>query len=181
LIATLKKRTKTRHTDADLNPILQEASEGSDRTAAIVWGSFIEEHLRRRMTHHMHHMSDSELDAFFGEGGAASDFSKKVQIYYAMGKLSSEYKSDLNLIREIRNAFAHCQTPLKFDDPSVYDVCKLLIAPLCWLSTHKNKILSKELFIMSCMFYLSGMREGPPRPEWGPNQGWWSGEPVPWL
>jgi hypothetical protein len=45
------------------------------------------------------------------------------------GYLGQRTQKDLNIIREIRNAFENTRRPLRFDLQVVQDVCALLYAP----------------------------------------------------
>lgn len=48
---------------------------------------------------------------------------------YALELFGSKTNHDLLLIRTIRNEFAHCQLPLRFDVPEVKGVCDHLLLP----------------------------------------------------
>lgn len=56
-------------------------------------------------------------------------FARKVQIAAATGLISVEVKSDLFVIGEIRNAFAHKRELIKFSDPPIAKLCDKLILP----------------------------------------------------
>src|SRR6266576_2325749 len=46
-----------------------------------------------------------------------------------LGKFGAKTKHDLDMIRLLRNHFAHCRKPLRFSTPVVSDVCKHLLLP----------------------------------------------------
>lgn len=62
------------------------------------------------------------------ERGPLRSFSTKIMLGYALGLFDAKMKHDVNVIRTIRNAFAHSKTMLHFDDALV--VRELLSAHL---------------------------------------------------
>jgi hypothetical protein len=63
--------------------------------------------------------------------GPIADFSAKIKLGYVMGIFGKETKADLDLIREIRNAFAHSLQPISFETKEVIDMCgRLAIQPM---------------------------------------------------
>jgi len=48
---------------------------------------------------------------------------------YAMDIFGSETKQNLDLIRTVRNAFAHAKIPIKFDTTLIEEACSRLVVP----------------------------------------------------
>jgi DNA-binding MltR family transcriptional regulator len=55
-----------------------------------------------------------------------STFSSRIKLTFYLGKISKECRSDLDVIRGIRNEFAHHATKVSFDDQSIADRCRNL-------------------------------------------------------
>lgn len=71
--------------------------------------------------------ADDQYEVFRSEAATLRDFYAKIQIAYASGIIGKSACSDLNLIRKIRNTFAHSHIDLSFDTPEIADACKFLL------------------------------------------------------
>jgi len=102
----------------------QIRSEKNDRGAAILAATNVEIALRyalvRRLT-----VKEDQHGLFFGSGSPLSTFDQKIRIAYALEIFGQKTKINLDLVREIRNAFAHAHIPITFETDQVKDVCKL--------------------------------------------------------
>lgn len=98
----------------------------SDRGAAVLAGSYVENHLglylRSRMVDH------SVAKQMFSSEGPLSTFSQRISLAQAFGFLSKEQCADLHLIKKIRNHFAHHPKEASFNDKPVSDWVENLIA-----------------------------------------------------
>jgi hypothetical protein len=65
----------------------------------------------------------------FDVKGPLGTFSDKIIMAYGMGIFGKKTRHDLDLIRHLRNGFAHCRLPLRFRTPEVKGVCDNLILP----------------------------------------------------
>jgi DNA-binding MltR family transcriptional regulator len=91
-----------------------------------------------------------------GESGPLRSFSTKITIGYAFGIYNDKIQNDLNIVRVIRNAFAHSKKLLEFDDPLV--IPELLSAHLLPAKFKKylrkkgpGNQLAKASFIVICL------------------------------
>lgn len=104
---------------ADIRSTFGALSQDTDRSVAIVAASVAENALERviraRMVVDRRELSDS----LFGHRGPVSDFNGKIQIAEAFGFIAPPIASDLQLIRKIRNAFAHAAADIAFVTPEV--------------------------------------------------------------
>lgn len=118
LIEQLTQREEARH-------------DGSDRAAAIFTGIEVDEATRRtllgwlRITKSKDH--DDE-DGLFGPMKPLASFSARIRLLYALRIVGEETRDDLNIIREIRNAFAHSGRELTFETKEVKTACACLRA-----------------------------------------------------
>jgi DNA-binding MltR family transcriptional regulator len=105
----------------------------SDRSLAIVAGSFLDEFLTILIRGFI--VEDKKLhEELFQTDRPFSTFSAKIKVAYALGLISSREKKELDVIRETRNKFAHTVGLVSFSDQSIKDKCG-------------NLTLSEELYI----------------------------------
>jgi hypothetical protein len=97
-----------------------------DRTAALVSASDLEGSIEQAISKRMRPLSTQEYnDLFFGDSPLAT-FSAKIKLGYALRIYGSETRTELDLIRDVRNAFAHSRRAISFSIPEVADICDLL-------------------------------------------------------
>jgi DNA-binding MltR family transcriptional regulator len=104
--------------------ILAELADAtvSDEAQVIVGGTILEIALRDAITRCFRHsISPKEkLKLFDSENrGLLAEFSAKIKIAYALGVGKEKTRDDLNLIREVRNYFAHTPRVVKLSDREV--------------------------------------------------------------
>ncbi len=63
---------------------------------------------------------------FDSDNAPFSEFDPKIRIAFALGLLGERARSDLSLIRTIRNAFGHSRMDLNFETPEIAEGCKHL-------------------------------------------------------
>jgi DNA-binding MltR family transcriptional regulator len=94
-----------------------ESDRGAVVLAASYLDSLLEELLRAAM------VEDSRFETVLGGFGPLSGFSARIEVAYAFGLLPADLRQDLDLIRRIRNDFAHQVTLASFTLPGVRDRC----------------------------------------------------------
>jgi hypothetical protein len=121
----LRKITRAEPQSMHLEALERELyASGSDRATALMFASFVEIHLERLLLSSMRSNLNSEdrRKVFQNEGPMAS-FSSKIVTAYALGLIGQKTRRDLDLIRLLRNEFAHSRTPFDFTTPEVGRVC----------------------------------------------------------
>ncbi len=104
---------------ADLRSTFGSLSQDTDRSVAIVAASVAENALERVIRARMLVSRRDLSDGLFGHRGPVSDFNGKIQIAEAFGFIAPPIAFDLQLIRKIRNAFAHAASNIGFSTPEV--------------------------------------------------------------
>ena len=103
---------------------------GSDRSFAVMLGSMMEESLKKRIQRDLRKdLNSQENKDIFGTSGVAGTFSTRATLAYSLGIIGKQTKSDLDLIRLIRNEFAHSRVPFDFNLPELAEVCRRLQSP----------------------------------------------------
>lgn len=114
--------------DSKLDDILKFNHEfrlESDRDCSLMAAAYLDEALKDMLASYM--VNDKRLikDLFNGQGPLAT-FSSRINIAFALGKLSKEAKSDLHIIRKIRNEFAQVSDSIDFENETIKKRCKAL-------------------------------------------------------
>jgi hypothetical protein len=76
----------------------------TDRAAAVLAAAFIDELLLRYLKKRL---SVPDLESLYGSDGAVGSFSRRIAVAQALGWLHVDTAHDLNVLRRIRNKFAH--------------------------------------------------------------------------
>ena len=105
----------------DYNKIVKIYENESDRGVALLAASFFEHVFGEKLKSFF--VTDKSVEPLFKGYGLLASFSGKIDVSYALGLLTSDMKSDLNLIRKIRNYFAHHPEYTNFADSPVKDFC----------------------------------------------------------
>lgn len=102
----------------DYASVFNELLDSSDRAVAVVGGALVDELLGRALKEFMR-QSDG-LDTLFKDRGPLSTFSSKIDLGYYLGCYGTEVHQDLNILRKLRNNFAH-DLDAKFANQSIAD------------------------------------------------------------
>jgi hypothetical protein len=114
-----KGKDQKRKLPEDLKPIMAELMKQSDRGAAIIAGSVLEEILEATIKARLRPLLPGQDRTLFGRMAPLSTFSAKIELGFVLGLYTEAAYKNLNMIREIRNEFAHEFDPLSFDHPEI--------------------------------------------------------------
>jgi DNA-binding MltR family transcriptional regulator len=93
----------------------------SDRAAAILGATYVEaiveDVLRACLLEHR------DVDAMFDRFGPFSSFATKTAMLFAIGEINETTRRDLDLIRKIRNEFAHTFAESDFEEAKIARWC----------------------------------------------------------
>jgi hypothetical protein len=90
--------------------IKETNAEKNDRGAAILLATNVENALQGALTRMFRTRSNTRK--LFGVNSPLGAFSNKFEVGYALGIFGDQTKSNLDIIRTVRNAFAHAKIPL---------------------------------------------------------------------
>ncbi|MBU6297254.1 MAG: hypothetical protein KGJ79_02935 [Alphaproteobacteria bacterium] len=107
----------------------QTAAEKNDRGAAIMLASNVQMTLKTALLAYL------DLDHFsnelFGHDSAPlATFENQIRMAHALGIIGDKTRTNLKLIKSVRNAFAHAIHPITFESPEIVDACARLESPL---------------------------------------------------
>jgi hypothetical protein len=125
-IRDLRALTRTEPDFSHLENLERELYvSGSDRATAVMLGSFLEVNLERLLSKQMRSdLNSKDRRQIFEYEGALGTLSSKIVVAYALKLIGPITKADLNLIRLLRNEFAHSRIPFNFTTPEVWTVCE---------------------------------------------------------
>ena len=114
----------------DLVAIERELNTAGSRTTAVVWASVVQEQVRRTIIHGMRSdLSNTIRGAIIDHDRPLGTFSAQNLAGYAFNMFGRKTFHDLEIIRELRNVFAHSRKALKFSTKEVSRVCATLQIP----------------------------------------------------
>lgn len=108
----------------DNHEVIEAYQKESDRSAAILASSFLEEVLGETIRSFL--VEDKSVDDLFKGYSPLSTLSSKIDFAYALGLITKEMKQDLDIVRKIRNHFAHNWKDASFNTSPVSDFCRNL-------------------------------------------------------
>jgi hypothetical protein len=103
-------------------------NEVGHRGAAILLATTVENALDVAIVKALQ-LKPSRQEEMFRSGGVFGDFSNKIIMGHALRIYGAETRLNLDIIRSIRNAFAHAKIPISFDTDEVSVMCSFLMLP----------------------------------------------------
>ena len=131
----LKKLADEIPSDSAIRLVLQHLEpdhiDFSDHAIAMIGASVVDKALEVSILTRMRPMDEEERKRLFryDHNGPIADFSARIKVAHALNIFGSKTRTDLNLIREIRNAFSHAVKFIRFDNPEVAEMCMALHIP----------------------------------------------------
>jgi DNA-binding MltR family transcriptional regulator len=102
---------------------------GSDRVCALIAGAAASELMKHIIAKSLKRIDEKlENELFYDPGAALGSFSSRIKLAYAMGLIDQERMESAQIIKKIRNVFAHTSNNLAFDTPEIADQCGKLNA-----------------------------------------------------
>lgn len=105
--------------------ILDDLRNESDRGAVLIAGAYIDDLLRAILAHAM--IDDEQLVKPL-LNGPLSAFATRLKLARAFGLIGPDMSHDIEVLREVRNHFAHARKSLDLNDPEVANTCNRFIA-----------------------------------------------------
>jgi hypothetical protein len=108
----------------DLPSMEKEFLGENDRACGILFATWVDIALRGSIESIFRPDLSSELlKRLFDFEGPMGSFGSRINVGYALSIFGKKTQHDLDLVRLIRNEFAHCRLPLAFEIKQVSDVC----------------------------------------------------------
>jgi DNA-binding MltR family transcriptional regulator len=118
----------------DLGNLIRDTHAGT----ALILSSLLENGFEMALRAAMTHVSNHAIKRLLTGYGPLSNFSAKIDIAYGMNLITGKQRSDANLIRNIRNKFAHATTKLDFNSADIVQIGRHLST----YDAEKNDVLA---------------------------------------
>lgn len=125
----------------------------SDRGCALIAVAWVDDALTAYLKSRLRD-EKRIVDSIFRPDGPLGSFSARIKAAYLLGIITATLYSDLEIMRGIRNDFAHVRRSVRFKDQSIKDRCKLLAgAQKLSKMARGNPIRSaRQRFLLSAFF-----------------------------
>jgi mannitol operon repressor len=110
-----------------LSEFLSEFQSETDRGAALVGAALIDDRLERLLRSHFLDCKESS-ELLDGANAPLGTFSARIKTAYCLGLITELECRECDIIRRVRNEFAHRLHGLTFEDQEVHDLCNDLQA-----------------------------------------------------
>lgn len=98
-------------------------------STAILGAVLVEHELEVSLRRRLSRKDDDTWGEMLAEGGPFSTFARKIKSGYAMRVYDDAFEANLNIIRTVRNTFAHSKRLIEFDHPLVAAELKKIAVP----------------------------------------------------
>lgn len=113
---------------SELEKINKSLRDETERGCVVIGAAFLDEKLEELLSK-VTAGSNKQKKSLFDATGPLGTFSGKTRIAYCFGLISDEAHHDLNVIRAIRNDFAHLSTSISLRDREMASKCASLQLP----------------------------------------------------
>jgi hypothetical protein len=164
-LKALKNYTKNKYRSEDgVETAVEDIYNESDRGAAILSATSVEDHLEWAIMQKMRPLWDDESSRndIFGASGTNGTFSAKILLAYALGIIDRDARRQIDLVREIRNGCAHARLPISFDDAALAGITDVVAADYLSMMVKGMAGARRHAFILTCVsineYIISGKR-----------------------
>ncbi len=123
---SLKKLANIRPNLADIMAELTIQHSHDDRTAALLAATKVEDGLLDIIKDRMRPMNSTDDNRLFGPSSPLGAHGTRAEVAYQFKIIGRNTRDDLEAIRLIRNAFAHCRKSIWFSTPEIAEGCRRL-------------------------------------------------------
>jgi hypothetical protein len=116
---SLNDLSKQSPSESELDAVWHEIDRQSHRASAVLGGAMVEDALRFALQAHFVFLSKTDTEKLFDYPAPLASFDAKIRVGHAIGLYGTIVRNDLNVIRRVRNGFAHAKKPISFDTPQV--------------------------------------------------------------
>jgi hypothetical protein len=138
-------KAKTRSHD-EIKSFVEEFKNQTDRGAAIVASAVLDDALTHAIQSRLVPLSNRQIESLFGRMRPLSSFSAKIELGAAIGLYDQNLRRTLNMIRDVRNEFAHQMGPITFADRGIAQLVRNARPPPLPKDTPTREIFNMGFF-----------------------------------
>ena len=116
---TIQRLIRERPSPDDFARLDREVQQVHSRSAAILLASEVELYLELAILTKLPNNDADIVKILVGRDGPLGGFFAKIHLAFAMGLITADQCHDLNIIRTVRNAFAHAPRPIEFSTEEI--------------------------------------------------------------
>ncbi len=159
----------------DVSGWMAEFQNETDRGAALLGAAFLDEQLKEVLRQFLV-PAPRAIEKLLGVDRPLGTFSSRILATYLLGLITREWYADIDLVRKIRNHFAHHLHGTTFADQKVAGWCSSLMAPnrldLEYRLTSRDRFVLTSIHMsiwlnMQAMSIGKDRREALPEPKYG--------------
>ncbi len=145
----MTKKPKDPITSSALRKATSAFTRQTDRGTALIAAAWLDDALEACLRAFFR--QDKEIaDKTLQPDGPLGSFSSRIKMAYLLGIITPSLFSDLEIIRGIRNDFAHLRQSVRFSDQSIKDRCNSLIGAKAFQTGTGETIRSpRQMFLIS--------------------------------
>lgn len=119
---SLRHITRQRLGKNDISGVSAELRAMDDRPAAIVAATLVEDALEDYiLKYRMAKLTKAEYEYLFQGNGPLTRFADKIRIAHTVKLIYRSSARQIQIIKDVRNVFAHARIPVYFDTPEIID------------------------------------------------------------
>ena len=138
----------------DVTQFRHTLSAESDRACALMAAAYIDNQLGQLLCAYFID-APTLVKPLLGAMGPLSTLSSRISLAYLLGLIGPNARHDLDLIRKIRNDFAHKSKPMTFESPGVIDRCRELKTT----RYHKDYV-ARGHYVSAVLWITAGIHRG---------------------
>ena len=113
----------TKREYSGIEQMVASANKESDRGCALILSANLDNRLSELLRNLCVKEPPKSQKDLFSKSNFPSTFSSRIDMCYALGQIGEEEYRDMNLIRKIRNEFAHHEDGLSFETAEIRQRC----------------------------------------------------------
>ena len=161
VLSALSALSKKRVYDTVPSEHAEHIHRETARTAIILQGSMIEHMLEAQLTGRLSGLNSTEKGKLFGIEGPLGTFANKTRIAKGLGIVDQDTAKQIDIVRAMRNAAAHCVDPISFNDAAIKNAVTQLApegmrAKISKLSEQKRRTYFELTCMSICKLLISG-------------------------
>lgn len=142
----------------DIAGIIDYLNTETDRAVALIATSAVEAALEQFLLRHMVSMASDQRSELFRGTGILATFSAKTKMGFALGLIGPATRTNLDLMREIRNAFDRSHKSITFATPAIKVACQSIVMGAPFISVEAIKMDdSRRRFTSAALVLYSGV------------------------
>lgn len=143
----------------DREKLSEETKSPSDRAAALVIQLQLEDAIVEAISFCLPRHDKQTMKLLRERNAPLDGFSAQLRLAYSLGIIDKETFEQLELIRKIRNAFAHAGKPVTFSTPAINDLCMELSRPKRFPNNLWKHCKSRQRYTLISLSYVLTIRK----------------------